>query len=241
MTKTCIKCGHTLDIEEFSIRKDAADGHRNECKQCKKAIDKQYYLNNKDHAKQASKLWREHNPEKSAAIYARYRKTDKRRAVSRKWAKNNTQQIQEKRVIRYHTDPEYNTAVKIRRRIYMAISKQRVSKGSSSGELLGCTYAELYKHLSEKLRDGMTFVDIESGKIHLDHIKPCCQFNLLDPIQQYVCFNYRNLQPLYAFDNLQKSGTWTEQDETNWQSTIWPKIREDLLARGIIDSSYEGC
>ncbi len=39
---------------------------------------------------------------------------------------------------------------------------------------------------------------------HIDHIRPCASFDLTDPEQQKVCFNFRNLQPLFAIDNLKK-------------------------------------
>jgi hypothetical protein len=43
------------------------------------------------------------------------------------------------------------------------------------------------------------------GKWHIDHIRPCSSFDLSDPQQQRTCFNYSNLQPLWAKDNLNKS------------------------------------
>jgi hypothetical protein len=39
---------------------------------------------------------------------------------------------------------------------------------------------------------------------HIDHIKPCSSFDLSDRKQLLECFNYRNLQPLWALDNLKK-------------------------------------
>ena len=40
---------------------------------------------------------------------------------------------------------------------------------------------------------------------HIDHIIPCDFFNLQDPVEQYMCFRWQNLQPLWAKDNLKKS------------------------------------
>jgi hypothetical protein len=42
------------------------------------------------------------------------------------------------------------------------------------------------------------------GQWHIDHIRPCASFDLKDPIEQAKCFNYTNLQPLWAKENLSK-------------------------------------
>lgn len=39
---------------------------------------------------------------------------------------------------------------------------------------------------------------------HVDHIRPCASFDLQDPAQQRECFNFKNLQPLFAKENLKK-------------------------------------
>lgn len=36
MDKTCTKCNITKNIDDFGKRKDSVDGHRNECKECRK-------------------------------------------------------------------------------------------------------------------------------------------------------------------------------------------------------------
>lgn len=40
---------------------------------------------------------------------------------------------------------------------------------------------------------------------HVDHIIPCSVFDLSEPEQQKICFNYKNLQPLWAIENMKKS------------------------------------
>ena len=42
------------------------------------------------------------------------------------------------------------------------------------------------------------------GGWEIDHILPCNSFDLSDPKQQELCFNYTNLQPLWAIDNIKK-------------------------------------
>ena len=46
------------------------------------------------------------------------------------------------------------------------------------------------------------------GKWHLDHIKPCKTFDLSKQEEQLKCFNYKNIQPLWATDNLKKGSKY---------------------------------
>jgi len=46
---------------------------------------------------------------------------------------------------------------------------------------------------------------------HIDHIVPCARFDLTDPEQQKACFNWKNLQPLWAMENIKKGERlWTD-------------------------------
>ena len=40
---------------------------------------------------------------------------------------------------------------------------------------------------------------------HIDHVIPCSKFNLKNLDEQKKCFNYQNLQPLWAEENIKKS------------------------------------
>ena len=46
------------------------------------------------------------------------------------------------------------------------------------------------------------------GEWHIDHIKPCSLFNLELEEEQLECFNYKNLQPLWAIDNIKKGNKY---------------------------------
>jgi hypothetical protein len=69
-------------------------------------------------------------------------------------------------------------------------------------ELLGCSIENLKKHLEKQFTQGMSWKNY--GKWHVDHIKPCANFDLSKKTEQQKCFNYNNLQPLWAVDNLKK-------------------------------------
>jgi len=165
---------------------------------------KLYYQNNKEKMRLLGIQWRKKNPEKSKAIYARYRKTEKRRKIAKEWAKENRVAGMKRFVERYSSDPQFNIAIKFRRRIYMAIRNQFTIKAKTTIELLGTTYAGLKEYIERKFIDGMCWDKVLSGEIHLDHIKPVSLFNLEDPEEQKKAFHYTNLQPLWVKDNLEK-------------------------------------
>lgn len=79
-------------------------------------------------------------------------------------------------------------------------------------ELIGCSIAFLMAHLESKFKPGMSFAN--HGEWHIDHIIPCSAYDLTDPEQQKECFNWRNLQPLTARENMMKGNKleWTPLD-----------------------------
>jgi hypothetical protein len=77
-------------------------------------------------------------------------------------------------------------------------SLKGLEKSESTKKLLGCTIEFFKEYLESKFTKGMTWENRGLYGWHIDHIKPCCSFDLSDPEQQKVCFHYTNLQPLWA-------------------------------------------
>jgi hypothetical protein len=84
------------------------------------------------------------------------------------------------------------------------MATKRGSKQSSSEELLGCSIEEFKSFFSSKFTESMSWELFMNGSIHIDHKIPCCAFDLSAEEDQYRCFHYSNLQPLFAADNLAK-------------------------------------
>jgi hypothetical protein len=103
------------------------------------------------------------------------------------------------------TDLHFYIRKAVSTRIIMSLQRG-VAKVGHTVELLGCTIPELKSYLESKWLVGMSWENYGRGddKWHIDHVLPCKFFNLADPQQQRTCFNYRNLQPLWAKDNLSK-------------------------------------
>ena len=81
-----------------------------------------------------------------------------------------------------------------RRRVSQTLEKN--SKSEKTFCLIGCSPKFLKEYLESQFKDGMTWKNY-GNKWQIDHIKPCCRFNLENPDEQKICFHYTNLQPLW--------------------------------------------
>lgn len=67
----------------------------------------------------------------------------------------------------------------------------------------------------------MTWENQGKNGWEIDHIRPCSSFNLEDPEEQRKCFNYKNLQPLWAKDNMIKGDRWIDDLVVLSDRMIW--------------------
>lgn len=76
---------------------------------------------------------------------------------------------------------------------------------------VGCSVNILQVMLEKQFVDGMNWNNygksIEKSKIsawQMDHIIPCTAFDFNNPIHRYACFHFKNIKPLWTYDNLEK-------------------------------------
>ena len=87
----------------------------------------------------------------------------------------------------------------VRGRIWCALT----NKTKHTVEYLGCNSND---YLSWILNYNENYNLENRGKEwHIDHVKPCSSYDLSKEDQIIECFNWKNLQPLWAKDNLTKS------------------------------------
>ena len=135
------------------------------------------------------------------AYFRRYRTSEKFNSIkSKEQRRLSKKRWQEKNKIK----PEFRIAKNLRMRVNHALNGR--AKEQSTFSLVGCGIEELKNYISSKFTNGMSWENY--GKWHIDHIKPCAAFDLTDPKQQVECFHYKNLQPLWAKDNLSKGDMW---------------------------------
>ena len=168
------------------------------CKSCVRSRSKKYAANNRkaisERCRAYSAEWgRTHRDIKNARLRAW------RSANIERTRKNAREYVHARRM----RDPVIRINYNLRTRFCKAVS--RTSKCSSVVTLLGCSTADFKVYLESLFLSGMSWDNYGPKGWHIDHIRPCASFNLMEPEEQRVCFHYTNMQPLWAVDNQRKS------------------------------------
>jgi len=122
--------------------------------------------------------------------------TDAWKAKNKDYIKEYNKQYTAKR---YSSDPIFKLKINQRSRVRSILKNQ---KNGSTTQFLGCSFEELKIYIESKFVDGMTWENM--GKWHIDHIVPLASFDLNQESAKKIAFHYKNLQPLWAIDNLKK-------------------------------------
>lgn len=137
------------------------------------------------------------------------RNSEKSKAYARKYHK-----------VRASNDIEFRLANLLRARTRMAITAGKGVKSRATTALLGCSIAEARKHLESLFEPGMSWENHGRDGWHIDHIRPVRSFEMASEAQQFVCFNWRNLQPLWGAENISKNDDYNAEDEKRWAALM---------------------
>ena len=202
-TKKCSKCGDEYEnnLEFFYKCSQKRDNLRPECKKCTNAHHKEYRKNPevKHRRNHAIKTWAKNNEERSSQIKKQHYENNKSKYIekAKRWKKE-----------KCNSDPSYKVLLSCRNRLSRIVREKDGSKPDSTLNIIGCSTNELKSNLEKQFVDGMNWENYGRYGWHVDHIRPCCSFDLTDPEQVKKCFHYTNLQPLWAEDNLSKGGRY---------------------------------
>lgn len=184
LSMICSKCKIEKIMDEFSWRIK----YKTKRKMCKICVS------------DMKKIYKEKNKERFDKLSKEYYLNNKTKII-----KDNTQRAKNRRKV----DIGYKIMCNCRSRLQKYISGK--AKSDQSQKLIGCTRDFLVQYLESKFTEGMSWGNYgnpngdHSGCWHIDHIRPCSSFDFTDTEQQKKCFNYTNLQPMWAIDNIKKS------------------------------------
>ena len=195
--KHCPKCDAWKSITEYNIQSSSWDNLGRMCRLCyikykqlKRDTDPKY--------KKCDELYRE-----------TYKESGRRREVSQVRYERKRDEIISKCKIynkrKYREDPYFRTMFNTRSRMSRILRERNIGNKNKYYSLLGCTKNEFIIYFEKMFKDGMSW-ELMGKYIHIDHIRPCCSFDLSNEDELKQCFHYTNLQPLWAKDNLSKGG-----------------------------------
>lgn len=178
--KICNKCSTEKSEAEFYSRKGSKDGLRNECKKCHNIKSKEYYEENRE------KINKRHRD-----YFKVYYKDNKDEILK----KTNLYKKHKRR-----TNPLSKMKFNLRNRTCQAFKKSYWHKDGKTEKILGAKYEVVFNHLESMFSDGMSWEN--QGEWHIDHIIPLASATTKEELVK-LC-HYKNLQPLWAKDNLAK-------------------------------------
>jgi len=202
MVKVCGKCKVEKNFTEFYKNKRKKDGYQNYCRGCTKKSNACSFQKHK---------------KKRMATSSRYQKGEYSKKYRREWAKKKYRNNEEHRqqVIRnsvayerrrLDTDPHFRMKHNIRNSLRKFLKGH--TKSTTTEKLIGCTWEMLHEQFESQFEEGMTFENY--GQWHIDHRIPCAAFT---PEEQHICWWHKNLQPMWASENQEKSDRYTEEDK----------------------------
>jgi len=200
--------------EAYARQKKWREENREKVRDYSRKYWKKVYEKNPEKARAQRRKWREENIEKKRAHDKKYREEnrEKVRARWKKWREKNPHYERNRRC----TDPTYKLHHNLRAGLCRCLRGK--AKKSYTLEYIDLDAEQVWEHLESKFMDGMTRENY--GKWHVDHIRPLCSFDF-DQFEQgseeyenliHEAWHYTNLQPLWAKDNLSKSGKWEAEE-----------------------------
>jgi len=208
--KECSACKEKLPatIDYFFSSKMGKHGLRSVCKKCfynqsmeykqkpssrlqQKEYRKKHHTKNKDANNKKCREYYHNNAEKEKERTARYRKANIEKY----------RLLDEKRRL----DPKFRASQGISKGIRQCL-KYKSKRGLHWETLVDFTKEDFIKHMEKLFVDGMNWDNY--GTWHIDHVIPISAFNFEVPEHMDFkrCWSLKNLQPLWASDNISKHG-----------------------------------
>ena len=248
-TKICTKCNEEKELDDFHTRKLKNNNisYRNECKQCRREIERQRRLNNLEKFIERDKSYYKNNKDKISAKQKIYNIINRDAICENKklYYQNNKETIKDyhqknkdkrnKRLRKFrNSNPIARAINSLRTRIHDILKNY---KKSSSFELIGCSKEELIKWLESQFYDDISWENY--GIIwHIDHVLAMTLFDLTKIEAQRRCCHWSNLRPLIASENISKSNNIIISYVKNHVKTLKLYISQNIGYQTKIENSW---
>ena len=140
-----------------------------------------------------NKKWREENEVYRKNYYKTFEKQNEEMTEKRRKRYNKRRKM----------DPLFRLIINMRTQLNVILKEKNINKKNKTLDILGCTPQELKIHLEKKFKPGMNWANHGVYGWHVDHIVPLNLAKTIDDVEYLM--NYKNLQPLWATENILKS------------------------------------
>jgi hypothetical protein len=183
--KRCPRCAKTKPIKAFHVNRFREDGRSAWCKVCDNGTCRVFGKTN--HQREKELLITQARDERASSCFTGYYDMGKQ--------------------------SDYSVKVKLGQKMTSIIWRalKRGEPGQRLKSMIGYTINDLKKHLEKRFKPGMSWENY--GKWHIDHVVPHTLFKYkkIEDEDFRRCWALKNLQPLWAKDNLFKSGRFKGQ------------------------------
>ena len=219
--KECITCKKTKPINDYNKLSTTNDGFCNYCRECTSLNRKKPIVEKQNQVIITRKICNTCNVEKAVSEFKPTNKSqdgyfhkcisclkpiewnkDKQKASEKKYVENNPDKIKKKNR-RQSQNPNRKLRSRLNQRIKDALNSLSLRKDNKTMEYVGCTHEFIKSWFEYLFVDGMSWDNMKEW--HIDHVSPCVSFDLTNVEDVKTCFNWKNLRPCWALENLEKS------------------------------------
>jgi len=230
--RTCKTCGKIYPLNETYFQPRQKEKHAHtfvyECIPCFRKENKKW----KESLSEAEKLrikkdrkeWIKENEDRLRGYRKKYKEENYEKIYNRakEWRLNNKEHLNQSRRLRKKKDPIFKLSETIRPRISSAFKAKGYTKKSKTFKLLGEEYTYVKKFLESKFDSKMSWDN--HGEWHIDHIIPLASANSESELIA-LCY-YKNLQPLWAFENATKNDAYDTEDKRKYLEWYSANVRK---------------
>ena len=219
--KRCCRCKEWKLLSNFHKCKSSWDNLGKRCCDCNKLCNEIY--SSQTHVKIKKKQYYEKymsnpiNREKVLARKRKYNSLDHVKLAKKKYAEAHIKErVVYNRAYRrkkYKENHTFRTSVLLRCRLKDILKKKHTKQSNTTNKLLGKNINSITVHLEKQFYEYMTWQNSGLNGWEVDHRIPIAAFDMENALHQKICYWYRNLQPLWAKDNRQKSNKYKEEDK----------------------------
>lgn len=209
--KKCCRCQQEKPFVDFNKCKSGKMGLHGHCRACQKEVKAAWDSKNKDWIKEyysqeeVKEASRKNQLERYRNDEEYRKKTLEKNKIRRRGEEAKIKQRANEK-LRREINPSYRLRANLNARLKQICHAIKQNKTDSVIKLIGCSMNDFRLHLESQFKEGMSWDNYGNGegKWCMDHIIPCCAFDLTKEEEQLKCYHYTNVQPLWWEENLSK-------------------------------------